>query len=143
MTSAGRLTRDSTCAIVNVLPDPVTPSRTCDLSPRRRPSVSWSMARGCSPRRSNSLSSAKRSETVRMIGASPTPSCYYFSFRGIGGRAAGSAIASGGKRREVARSRANFGAFELWLGELDLDLVELAVGLRIAWYVAERVARRE
>ena len=34
MTSAGRFTRASTCAIVNVLPDPVTPSRTCALSPR-------------------------------------------------------------------------------------------------------------
>ena len=36
--------------MVKVLPDPVTPSRTWWRSPRRRPSLSWAMARGWSPR---------------------------------------------------------------------------------------------
>ena len=49
----------STCAIVNVLPDPVTPSSTCARSPRVSPSTSWSIARGWSPRSSKSVSSSK------------------------------------------------------------------------------------
>ena len=36
-------------AIVNVLPEPVTPSSTCSSSPRRTPSVSLRMASGWSP----------------------------------------------------------------------------------------------
>src|SRR5690606_29865059 len=62
MTSAGRLTRASTCAIVNVLPEPVTPSSTCALSPRRSPSTSWPMACGWSPRSSKSVTRLKRSD---------------------------------------------------------------------------------
>ena len=49
--------RPATCAIVNVLPEPVTPSSTWALSPRRRPSTSWSIACGWSPRSSKSVSS--------------------------------------------------------------------------------------
>src|SRR5215471_16038426 len=49
------------CAIVNVLPDPVTPSRTCDLSPRFSPSTSSSIARAWSPRSSKSVTRLKRS----------------------------------------------------------------------------------
>jgi hypothetical protein len=36
-------------AMVKVLPEPVTPSRTWSLSPAARPSVSSRMARGWSP----------------------------------------------------------------------------------------------
>ena len=38
-----------TFATVNVLPEPVTPNNTCDLSPREMPSVSCFMASGWSP----------------------------------------------------------------------------------------------
>ena len=39
----------TTCAIVNVLPEPVTPSRTWSRRPSASPRVSCSMARGWSP----------------------------------------------------------------------------------------------
>src|SRR5215211_6861380 len=49
------------CAMVKVLPDPVTPSSTCDLSPRFNPSTSSSIARDWSPRRVKSVTRLKRS----------------------------------------------------------------------------------
>jgi hypothetical protein len=45
ITSAGRFTAASTCAMVKVLPDPVTPRRTWCESPRFSPSISSGMAR--------------------------------------------------------------------------------------------------
>ncbi len=47
--SVGRFTASMTLAMVNVLPEPVTPSRICSWSPRSSPSVSWRMASGWSP----------------------------------------------------------------------------------------------
>ncbi len=44
MTSAGRFTRAIVWAMVNVLPDPVTPSSTWCVSPRSRPLVSSAIA---------------------------------------------------------------------------------------------------
>ena len=38
-----------TFAIVNVLPEPVTPSSTCALAPARKPSTSFAIAAGWSP----------------------------------------------------------------------------------------------
>ena len=55
------LTRAMTCAMVNVLPEPVTPSRTCAGSPRSSPSVSSRMARAWSPLSSKSETRRKRS----------------------------------------------------------------------------------
>src|SRR5262245_24936466 len=76
MTSVGRLTREIVCAIENVLPDPVTPSRTCDLSPRFSPSTSSSIARAWSPRSSKSVTRVKRSyfeDIEQTIVPRPTP----------------------------------------------------------------------
>ena len=47
--------------MVNVLPDPVTPSRTCHGSPRSRPASSSAMARAWSPRNSKSETRVNRS----------------------------------------------------------------------------------
>jgi len=49
ITIAGRPVRAMTCAIVNVLPDPVTPSSVWNDKPSLRPSISFSMASGWSP----------------------------------------------------------------------------------------------
>ena len=45
MTSVGRFTCAIVCAIVKVLPEPVTPSSTWCVSPRSSPSTSSPMAR--------------------------------------------------------------------------------------------------
>ena len=47
--SVGLLTWAMTLAMVKVFPDPVTPKRTCALSPRNSPVVSCRMASGWSP----------------------------------------------------------------------------------------------
>ena len=49
MIRVGRSTLAMTFATVNVFPDPVTPSRTCDLSPRLTPSANCLIASGWSP----------------------------------------------------------------------------------------------
>ena len=49
ITSAGRAACAITCAIVKVLPEPVTPSRVWKSSPRASPADSSAMARGWSP----------------------------------------------------------------------------------------------
>src|SRR3979490_2163699 len=46
---AGRCVASITCAIVKVLPEPVTPSSTCERSWRLTPSTSSAIARGWSP----------------------------------------------------------------------------------------------
>src|SRR5688572_7712480 len=61
MTSVGRFTRAMHWAMVKVLPEPVTPSKTCDLSPRFNPSTSSSIARDWSPRSVKSVTRLKRS----------------------------------------------------------------------------------
>ena len=48
-TSVGRWTFSMTLAIVNVLPEPVTPSKTCSSRPIFTPCASFSMASGWSP----------------------------------------------------------------------------------------------
>jgi hypothetical protein len=48
-TSVGRWTFSITLAIVNVLPEPVTPSSTCSSSPNSTPRASASIASGWSP----------------------------------------------------------------------------------------------
>jgi hypothetical protein len=48
-TSVGRRTDAITLAIVKVLPEPVTPIKTCDLFPSSMPRTSASMAAGWSP----------------------------------------------------------------------------------------------
>src|SRR5262249_18698753 len=57
------------CAMVKVLPEPVTPSSTWCLSPRSRPSVSSPMARCWSPASSKSDTRLKRSyrEGIRTV----------------------------------------------------------------------------
>ncbi len=59
-TSAGRFVRAITCAIVNVFPEPVTPSRTWSRSCWFTPSTSAAMASGWSPLGSNSETMSKR-----------------------------------------------------------------------------------
>ena len=66
MTSVGRFTDAMTCAIVNVLPEPVTPSSTWCWSPRFSPSISSGTARTWSPATSKSLTRLKRSWTEGM-----------------------------------------------------------------------------
>src|SRR5512134_4055481 len=69
MTSAGRFVPAMTLAIVNVLPDPVTPSRTCRDMPWERPATSSRIASGWSPEgdngdfRRNRFSTARSSST--------------------------------------------------------------------------------
>ena len=46
MTRVGICTFSMTFAMVKVLPEPVTPSSTCSLSPRFTPSASFSIACG-------------------------------------------------------------------------------------------------
>ncbi|RMG99822.1 MAG: hypothetical protein D6705_02075 [Deltaproteobacteria bacterium] len=58
ITSVGRCTRAMTLARVNVLPLPVIPSRVWYRSPRVRPSTRASMAAGCPPRGTMSVTSS-------------------------------------------------------------------------------------
>src|SRR5262245_57182439 len=61
------------CAMVNVFPDPVTPSSTWDLSPRFNPSTSSSMARAWSPPSSKAGTSLNWSylEAISVTGSHP------------------------------------------------------------------------
>src|SRR6188472_758253 len=128
MTSAGGFTSANTCAMVNVLPEPVTPSRTWLLSPRRRASVSCAMARGWSPRNSKSDSRLKRSPTAGSGTDIANLRCY---------RTPSAPCRDG---RQVAGAGADLCGLVFRGRQLDLDLAELAVGLRVRGHVADRVA---
>jgi len=58
ITIAGRPVRAMTLAIVNVLPDPVTPKSVWNDRPSASPSMSFSMAAGWSPAGSKGLRSS-------------------------------------------------------------------------------------
>src|SRR5919107_5785054 len=108
------------CAIENVLPDPVTPSSTCDVSPRFSPSTSSSIARAWSPRSSKSVTRLKRSY-FDAIDPWIVPRLPAEAGRGLPrlGRPVG---------REIPGTRAEADAFQVLAQQLDFDRAPRAVG---------------
>src|SRR6185369_7480979 len=127
MTSVGRFTRAMHCAIVNVLPEPVTPSRTCDVSPRFNPSTSSSIARAWSPRNSKSVTRLKRSYFDAM-----KQKIVPQGEKGPGRGSAG--LFEGG---EVARTCPETDVFQVFTQQLDLDRPPGAIGAQVGGLVAD------
>src|SRR5574338_1685384 len=152
MTSVGRFTRAMHCAIVNVLPDPVTPRSTCALSPRSSPSTSSSMARAWSPRSSKSDTSLNWSYLDAMASGVQTrpPEGTTIHDRTIGRGWRGRARHAGGGAQsaagtllvgpEIPGAGTKLGALRVRSFEPDLDLAPRAIGPQIRRVVPDAVA---
>src|SRR4051812_31675285 len=121
------------CAIVKVFPEPVTPSRTCDLSPRFSPSTSSSIARAWSPRSSKSVTRLKRSYFDAMEQKIVPQGVDRPNLGSLGGFVGG----------EVAGARAQARALEVLAKQPDLHGSPGAVRSRVRRQVPQRVARGE
>ena len=67
--ASGGCTASTTLAMVKVLPEPVTPSSTCSLSPRSRPSTSWRSPPADRPAARTARRARKRSTRRVLVGA--------------------------------------------------------------------------
>src|SRR5262249_10037873 len=146
MTSVGRFTRVMVCAMLNVLPEPVTPSRTCALSPRFSPSTSSSIARAWSPFSSKSVTRLKRSyfEAIELLSV-PRPATHAaaspafvgrWTLRSCGLDSSGDGLEGG----EIPGTGAELDALER-VEEPDLHAAPGAVGAGVGRDVTERIAR--
>src|SRR5437764_261600 len=148
MTSAGLFTAAMPCAIVNVLPDPVTPSSTCERSPRRSPSTSCAMAVGWSPRSSKSVSRVKRSEVDDIDEQVRSPDATTYGRvptrqRGLPRSDRRLPVSADLLGRVVAGPRAHFDVLQIGPRHLDFHLAETAVGRSVRRHIADRVARQQ
>src|SRR5580704_18214258 len=119
--------------MVNVLPDPVTPSSTWHLSPRRSPSTSSGIARAWSPRSSKSVTRLNLSKTEGIFRSAATDdrtTGVRFLVRGAGGLST---------RREVALSRPDDQTTEPRPSHRDDHSPPLPVVCRIGRDITERI----